>query len=287
MSFSLLRWKRVELIVELIPPKRADEQVFVENIKHILQYTQKFSITCHPRHQLSGHDRGINLVKLIREQISKTVELVFHLTCRDVNKLDIDTKLHELNSLQVNNLLLVTGDRFEYSDNSFESSLELLKYINHKHHGKFKNLLVAGYPQRYDCHSHNQAWQIVCSKIEAGCTGIITQCIYELEDYSKFAGDIRKFDRSIEVIPSVTIVDRERFEELKFSRNSRIRLQDGTLEKLETKLKSTAQDISDLIYKLLLESSGYNRAARLHFCGLNNFEMSRRVLEILETRFKR
>lgn len=127
---------------------------FFEDIKYVFKLTPKLSIASNHNKELGidGFDRGYNLLRYLRQIAlldENKCQVTFHLTCHDLNRANIRTRLELLRQLKVHRLLITTGLEYQLTEDKrrilFGSSDELIKYIIRNFSEHFENIGMAAY----------------------------------------------------------------------------------------------------------------------------------------------
>lgn len=152
MYNNMQKSRRLEFRIELMPPTDPDNiPQYFEKFKCVLKYTKRFSIVSHSvADSITGFDRGFNLAKYLLSR-DENVNILFHLTCKDLNRVNIESRLTLLKNLGIRRLLLITGEQYSKPDKFhrlyFANSTELVQHISGNFGSWFESLAVAGYPE--------------------------------------------------------------------------------------------------------------------------------------------
>lgn len=199
-------------IIELTPPADYSElQKYYDKISKLLEQTNRVSIASKPSSSppLGGFEKSVRLVGFLRS-VRPNLDILFHVTCRDLNKLNIKHKLNQLRELDIDKLLVVTGDNYERPEadqSAYGNSVELVEAIG----GQFNwlgSIAVGGYPGGNGRQSHdNKAeCQRLARAVQVGASSVLTQCVFDLHLFDEFRRTMSEvFGEKVEVIPSVAL----------------------------------------------------------------------------------
>lgn len=268
-----------QFIVELMAPRDpVRNHQFVSDIGPFLGEARRVSLTSKATVDgISGFDHSWNLAdRLLREHPQP--DILFHLTCRDLNKVNLKARLMALETLGVRNILLVTGDHYNRQTKRpelyFVDSTDLLSAV--KSYWPPENIAVAGYPDQPD------AWQSLRRKVDIGVGRIFTQCISDWRSLRMFQETLESlYGNPPEIVPSVAIFKNlaslERAARLtRFGGNSLLveQLRDTPLEKAEAFSRT---NIVDLCRKCRTEC----RSETFNMCTFNQYEFTRTIIQQL------
>lgn len=205
--------KQLDMIIELKAPNSSENfKQFLEKIECLIDRTNRVSIVSKPSTlSESSFDSNYYFANFLTE-LKPNIEILFHLTCRDLNKVNIQPRLCLLKSLGIKQLLVVTGDNYcrpaEDGELHFLDSNELVSYIADNCNW-FKSLGVAGYPGGNGKQSQNNSEELLRlrTKLLAGANVIYTQCLFDLKAYEEFVNEVKvRFER-VDIVPSVAVFD--------------------------------------------------------------------------------
>ena len=198
-------------IIELVPPEDPSSlQKYYSKISSVINRTNRISIASKPSEQsISGFEKSVNLVRFLRD-VEPDLDILFHLTCRDLDKDTIRARLALLRDLKISKILVVTGDRYVWSPSNtsaYENSRQLLREIVKLHHNWFDVICVAGYPggNRRQSHDNRAECERLSAAIEMGATCVLTQCIFAAGSFKEFSESWNHLHPDVEVIPSVAL----------------------------------------------------------------------------------
>lgn len=200
--------------IELNPPIKSDEVPgYYAKVEPLLMRTSLVSLTSHHANGLTGFERSLNLIKYIRSVREDPIDILVHLTCRDVDRASLLSKLQQLEGENVSRLLLLSGENYigsTSSDTEFKNSTELLEEIvSRKFNTRFESLAIAGFPggNRLSSNNNLEEYARLASRLQTGAIDTIyTQCIFDYEEFDKFAGTVKRhLESDIDIIPSVAL----------------------------------------------------------------------------------
>lgn len=181
---------------EIEPPKNADPELIKEKAKWFKGYVDAINITDNPRATVKMSSLA-GAVILIREGI----EPIMHITCRDRNRIAIQSDLLGAYALGIKNVLCLTGDHISLGDHPqakpvFDlDSIHLLSLVKALNEGKFFNgdEIKGGRPYFFIGAVENPFADPLefrpirlAKKIKAGAKFVQTQIVYNLERFRKF-----------------------------------------------------------------------------------------------------
>lgn len=202
--------KRLKKMVELCPPESDRElENYVRKVAHLFEKVDHFSIVSKPSSSLSGFEKALRLANNLRQQ-NLDLDLTVHVTCRDLNRDNITSRLSQLIETGIDSLLVISGDNYTPQSSNglyFANSLELIQHIVMHFKSTFKHIRVAGYPTSI---SVNRDQHLALNrKLELGATSIITQCLFD-SDYDLESLKDTRINGSdsgilVEVFPSIAL----------------------------------------------------------------------------------
>lgn len=306
IRMALLLKRRISL--EVIPPRNSSSiGKLIKILDPLSEYVKQFSITCHETStclrtgapELSstttinsiatGFDRSLAMLRELRKTFPQK-DIMFHLTCYNLNRENIDSKLLTLSDMNVRRLLVVSGEGFTRlaarldDDGHFHNSLDVVKYINENHLGLFETVGVSGYPHGHpDSPNRLQDLNVIKQKVGHGANLIVTQCIFSFDEYLEFADTVADSGIvNVPIYPSILLY--ESLEGLKrFASMARVNPPRSLLDQLSVVGVNNFQDRAlqnslDLL-KDLLESK---ENLEIHISPINRFEFALKVLKHLE-----
>ncbi|PMP65184.1 MAG: 5,10-methylenetetrahydrofolate reductase [Thermodesulfobacterium geofontis] len=181
---------------EIEPPKNADPEVIREKARWLKGYVDAVNITDSPRATVKMSSLA-SAVILIQEGI----EPVMHITCRDRNRIAIQSDLLGASALGIKNVLCLTGDYISLGNHPqakpvFDlDSIQLLSLVKKLCEGKFFNgeeikgkrpyFFIGAVENPFADPLEFRPIRLA-KKIKAGAKFIQTQIVYNLERFKKF-----------------------------------------------------------------------------------------------------
>lgn len=274
----------LDIRLELNPPSNPDNiPAYFNKFLCLLKYTKSFSISSHPIGSISGFDRSFNLARYLRLKI-QNVDILFHVTCKDLNKVNIFARLTLLRTFEIHKLLVVTGEEYELPELNKElyyaNSKELVDDIFAQYNDWFQSVSIAGYP---GCNLKEN--QIECErlrrKISSGSNSIHTQCVFSANQYKEFEKMMKDYDQSLHIVPSIAI-----FKDLnhlkRISKLMRVKLDEQLINKLYQLDHVDSERYSkDFLINLCKQLRLSSLRPCLNICTFNAFEITVQVLEEL------
>lgn len=198
-----------QFIIELCPPLSPEDiPAYFKKFAHLLNLTSSFSISSHPVGQISGFERSYNLARYLLDQ-NPDLDILFHITCNDLNRDNILARLTLLKELRIRRILVVTGESYPPPDHlqgmHFIDSRQLLSCIAERFNW-FESIGIAGYPGADEDGCVQKEMLRLKSKMCPGVDRIYTQCVFAANELKKFRGGVElTLGPSLEVVPSVAL----------------------------------------------------------------------------------
>lgn len=186
---------RFTITAEICPPKGTDTASFLEKARLLKGRIAAANVTDNQRAVMRLSSLACSVV-LLKEGIDP----VFQMTCRDRNRLALQSDIMGAWALGVKNILALTGDHVAFGDHReakavFDlDSVQLVKVIDTLNHGKnmkstelrgstdfFIGAVVA--PEANPWEPEELKFE---KKIEAGARFFQTQAIYDMDKYKRF-----------------------------------------------------------------------------------------------------
>lgn len=275
-----------QFIIELCPPSKPEDiPAYFKRIKYLLNFTNSFSISSHPIQQISGFERSYNLARYLLEQ-NRDLDILFHITCNDLNRVNILSRLTLLKVLKIRNILVITGENYtpiqESKEFHFTDSSELVSHIANKFNW-FESIGIAGYPDKGEGDCNQQEITRLREKMLLGANKIYTQCIFTVDQLKKFSEDsIDILGSNKEVVPSIALFSHKTNLE-RVSRLTRVQPDDKLMEGL-TQLQSAEEQKAfskSYIINLCQQLCETQSRCRIIICAFGLFELAEEILEDL------
>lgn len=206
---------RRRIRIELNPPASSDQVPdYYAKVEHLLERSPAVSLTSHRSKDATGFERSLSLVRHMRSVRERpVVDILFHLTCRDVDRSTLAPKLQQLEREGVRSLLLLSGEGYVRpgeSDAEFADSTELLaEIVGRGLNTRFESLAIAGFPggNKTLSNSNEEECRRLSSRLQTGAIdAIYTQCIFEHREFDEFIKTVRNHSRlDVNMVPSVAL----------------------------------------------------------------------------------
>lgn len=194
------------ITAEVGPPKGTDVHEMLENTELLKGYVDALNIT--DNQSAVMRMSTIAAAKMVKD---KGVEVVYQMTCRDRNRLALQSDLLGVAAFGINNVLSLTGDHVSAGDHKDAKpvydieSVQLLDLINTLNSGKdMAGNDLQGAPDFYagavvtpESEPLEPQLYKFERKIEAGAKFFQTQAIYDLNKFEKFMQTAGKHDVKI------------------------------------------------------------------------------------------
>ena len=203
---DILKSKKYTLSFEVFPPKTDSAiETVLPAIDEIASLKPSYMSVTYG----AGGGTGKYTMQIAEETEKKTgVPFVAHLTCVSSSKEMIDSKIDELKSRGVKNVMALRGDltpELENSDRSkwdYRYASELVRELREK----YNDVCIGGacYPEVHP-ESVNQVEDIkhLKEKVDAGCDFLTTQMFFDNNLYYNFLYKIREAGITVPVIPGI------------------------------------------------------------------------------------
>ncbi|MEK6726960.1 MAG: methylenetetrahydrofolate reductase [Deltaproteobacteria bacterium] len=194
------------ITAECGPPKGTDISELKEHAKHLLGKVHALNVTDNQSSVMRAGSLAISKVLLDMGH-----DPIYQLTCRDRNRLAIQSDLLSAHILGIRNLLCLTGDSISVGDHKgakavFDiESVQLLKLMETMNNGKdmagndLKGAtdLFAGAVVTPEANPVEPQLMKFSKKVRVGAKFFQTQAIYDIEKFKTFMEYARKFDTKI------------------------------------------------------------------------------------------
>ncbi|MCM8816089.1 MAG: methylenetetrahydrofolate reductase [Candidatus Omnitrophica bacterium] len=188
---------------EIGPPKGTNIEPHLKEAEHIKDEVDAFNVT-----DLQSSVMRLGSLATCRLLVERELEPVFQITCRDRNRLALQSDLLSAYVLGVKNVLCLTGDHTTLGDHPdakpvFDlDSVSLLKVATELMNGKdMKGNELDGKPEFFLGAVVSPGYeplelQIIKmeKKIEAGARFFQTQAVYDLLSFEKFMKAVEKYN---------------------------------------------------------------------------------------------
>ncbi|HXK44516.1 MAG TPA: methylenetetrahydrofolate reductase, partial [bacterium] len=188
---------------EIGPPKGTNIEPHLKEAEHIRDKIDAFNVT-----DLQSSVMRLGSLATCRLLIERGMEPVFQITCRDRNRLALQSDLLSAYVLGVRNVLCLTGDHTTLGDHPdakpvFDlDAVSLLKVATDLMNGKdMKGNELDGKPEFFPGAVVSPGYEPVElqiikmeKKIEAGAKFFQTQAVYDLNSFEKFMKMVEKYN---------------------------------------------------------------------------------------------
>ncbi|HOC02558.1 MAG TPA: methylenetetrahydrofolate reductase [Candidatus Ratteibacteria bacterium] len=203
-SFSeKLKEGRFVITSEIGPPKGTNIEPHLKEADHIKEKVDAFNVT-----DLQSSVMRLGSLATCRLLVENGFEPIFQITCRDRNRLALQSDLLSASVLGIKNILCLTGDHTTLGDHPdakpvFDlDAVSLLKVATDLMNGKdMKGNELDGKPEFFLGAVVSPGYdpvelQIIKmeKKIEAGARFFQTQAVYDLKIFEKFMQKIQKYN---------------------------------------------------------------------------------------------
>lgn len=194
------------ITAECGPPKGTDISELKEHAKHLLGKVHALNVTDNQSSVMRAGSLSISKVLLDMGH-----DPIYQLTCRDRNRLAIQSDLLSAHILGIRNVLCLTGDSISVGDHKgakavFDlESVQLLKLVETMNNGKDmagndlkgSTGLFAGAVVTPEASPVEPQLMKFSKKVRVGAKFFQTQAIYDIEKFKTFMEYARKFDTKI------------------------------------------------------------------------------------------
>ncbi|AHF98014.1 MAG: methylenetetrahydrofolate reductase [Desulfurella sp.] len=201
MSIASLIAKKKLLTIEFNPPKNTDIQKHILKLEPFKNIVDAINVTDSPMAKPRMNSIvSANFIKDISEPI-------FNLTCRDKNKIAIQSDLLAASALGLKNILAITGDPAKDNDSVYKINvfelIKLIKNLNEQFNTGFFIGCASDIPKTNNISSIESRLK---RKSEIGAEFVITQPIFSKNDLERFleASNNIKIHKIIGIMPIVS-----------------------------------------------------------------------------------
>jgi len=201
------------ITVEVGPPKGVDLNRCLRNAESLRNYATAFNVT-----DLQSAVMRIGSLAISAKLVEKGLEPIYQLTCRDRNRLALQSDLLSAWALGIENVLCLTGDHPAMGDHAEAravydlDSVQLIKAANSLNNGvdmaghslESSPKLFLGAVVNPGAEPLEPQIIKMKKKIEAGARFFQTQAIYEPEKFKEFVNSVKDFN--IPVIAGIVVL---------------------------------------------------------------------------------
>ncbi|SNS06240.1 5,10-methylenetetrahydrofolate reductase [Anaerovirgula multivorans] len=241
------------ITMEIEPPKSGDVKETYEKIKPLLKLVDAVNITDNP--MASMRMSSIILGYLVQRDLN--TEAIFHFTCRDRNKLALQSELLGANALGVKNILTLTGDSPEQGDHPDATgvfdmdSIGLAKVAHNLNNGKDsmgnpiegQTDFFIGAVVNPTAEDIEKELDKLHQKIEAGVGFFQTQPIFDIKKLEKF---LKKVDNiQVPIIYGLMPLKSVKLAKFLNRKVPGIHVPDELIDRLEIKGREAGKEIAE------------------------------------------
>lgn len=258
--------KRKEFVVtcEFCPPKGTDLTEMLQKTELVRPYVDAINVTDNQRARL--YPSSLAVSRILKE---RGFEVICHLTCRDRNRLSLQSDLLGVHILGIENILFLSGDHPLLGDHPESKPVydldvsQLLRTANHLKEGKtlsgkkLQNKISLCTGAVVNPEAEPQELQILMmeKKIVLGAEFFQTQPVFDVDKYRKFYDRVKGF--GARVLPSVLVIKSAKFAK-NMSKVPGIKIPEKYIKRLERAQNPLKEGlkIADEIILALKEFSG-------------------------------
>ncbi len=214
---KLLQNGSFAVTAEIGPPKGIDSSVILKKVDMVKDYADAFNITDNQ----TGVVRLSSLAGCVLA-LSRGIEPIIQMTCRDRNRIALQSDILGAAALGIKNILCVTGDHQKFGNHPESKgvfdidSVQLIQIVHNMcFQGVFQNNepIAAGKPAFFIGGAANPFADLLdCSiyhlekKILAGVDFIQTQSVYNLAGFYRWMDEVRSqgFDKKVYILAGIT-----------------------------------------------------------------------------------
>lgn len=188
---------------------------YYERLGKLFLFTNSVSLASHPLKTgaltVTGFERNYNLATYMLDQWPY-FDILFHLTCFDLNKVNVRARLTLLKGLKIKRILLISGDGYQSSNKlsrlSFINSEELIRCIHLEYPNWFESLAIAGYPNDDESIEFNNLESII-AKARYGASAVYTQCLFDWLTFEGLEKSLKAHEETkhLDLVPSIALFD--------------------------------------------------------------------------------
>ena len=282
-----------KFIIELHAPKNPENiPNYVNTKKNLFSHTKSVSIASKSFcDSISGFDFSYNLASYLLDR-DGALDILFHVTCYDLNMVTIRTRLTLLKQLGIKKILVVSGDMYEQSSNI---RLRKLQYANsHELAGVilrdfnwFDSIGVAGYPggNGKDSSNDEEECDRLAGVLQLGVREVYTQCVFDSKSFGEFSRIFGRRFPAVGLVPSVALFkslsNLELISKLTRVTNVAVKSLEGSLKTLSLQEAEfySISFIEGLCLDLLHSFS--KRPIKIDLCTFGHFDLAQTLMDRL------
>lgn len=214
---KVLSKQKFAITIEIGPPKGSDPSNIIKKAKLVKGFADAYNITDNQTAvvRMSSFSGCIILQKM-------NMEPIMQITCRDRNRIALQSDILGASAIGINNVLCLTGDHQSFGNHPSAKgvfdidSIQLIQIIkNMRDKGIFQNgeKIITGWPNVYIGAAANPfadpfefRIERLNKKIIAGADFIQTQSVYDIEKFNKWMDEIKSngFHKKVHILAGVT-----------------------------------------------------------------------------------
>ncbi|MDI6880132.1 MAG: methylenetetrahydrofolate reductase [Desulfitobacteriaceae bacterium] len=277
-----LQTKKFLITVELVPPKGPSVDNILTQAVALSSGVDAFNIPDNPGGNL--HASPLGVAHRLQE---KGIESIYQITCRDRNRLGLLSDLLAAATLDIHNVLVVSGDHPVFGDHPEAKpvydldSVHLLQLLAQLNRGYLDNgrplngrtnFCYGAVANPNDGTQNMQVWK-VRSKVAQGCSFIQTQAVFDVEAFKNFRQEIS--DLPVKVLAGVLPLRSSKMAHWLNARVPGIKIPEPIVARLE-KSKNPAQEGWKIAEEIVGEIRGM--CDGIHLMPLGNVDQAQRFL---------
>ena len=212
--------------LEIVPPlKGVSKRELLDSIRPFMKFKPPFiNVTCHrDEYEFTPQGDGTFTRRLVRRRVSETavcaaiqaefdIEVVPHIICGGASAEHIESQLHDLKFLGINNILALRGDsllgekRFTPEPGGYRYASELVGAIRsfEKSNDADFCIGVGAYPEKhFEAPNLDNDIANLKKKVDAGADYVITQMFFDNGRFYSFRDKCRKAGITVPIIPGL------------------------------------------------------------------------------------
>ena len=202
----ILRQKQRTYSFEFFPPKTPQGlQKFWENASRLASLKPDwFSVT----YGAGGSTRDLTTDLVDRIQQRFHIPAIHHLTCIGHTEVELRTKISEMKSRNICNVLALRGDipqgvdQKTYFMGDYQYTYQLVKLLREQ--GDYFSIGIAGFPEGHiNCPDKETDAQYLKIKVNAGADFAVTQFFLDNADYFQYVARLRRLGVEVKIIPGI------------------------------------------------------------------------------------
>ncbi len=260
---------------EIGPPKSAVEDSIIEKAKMLKEHIDAANVTDNQR----GVVRMCSLAGC-HLLVHSGVEPVMQMTCRDRNRIAIQSDILGAGALDIPNILIVTGDHVLLGDHPMAKSvydldsiqtIQMIKLMRDEGvdfaGNELKsppNLYIGATANPYADPYELQILRLE-KKVEVGAQFIQSQAVYDLERFEQFLDDVQYLD--VKILAGIVPLKSDGYARFMNKRIPGIRIPQDMIDRL-TKAKDKEQEGIQMAIETCIELKKMKRVDGIHIMAI-------------------